>query len=130
MPDEAKGNFVHLAYGKYDDIRMPWVGKYGGDPESFSVSDATAAVKIARINPNRVCLIITNDGANTAYLGLGQDAVANSLLRLNQGGSTMIFDRLMPWADYITAVCATGLTTALLVADISQGLIDSNGRGD
>lgn len=119
-------NPVSLTYGKYDDMRMPWVGIDSGKPRDYAITDASQ--EIAPMLERRVWLVLTNDGPNPIYLGLGEAAVANRCLRLNANGGAIMLNRHVPWPDRIFAICGAGLTSTLLVADVSQ--IVEDGRGE
>lgn len=125
-------NAVSLSHGKYDDIRMPWVGRNPARDRNPTVTDAS--LRIVEINEGRVWLSITNlDPVNRVYLALGEVAVVpasgnGTALAINAGGSSIVFDRNMPWPDYIEAICDTGKTAHILVNEVSQNV--QQGRGE
>lgn len=124
-PSEQHDNLVSNSYGKYDDVRMPWVGRYPGQ-RVLSVTDTTQ--RVVEKNENRVWLLLQNDGANPIYLNFGEAAVANSTARLNATGGSLLLDRFTPWPDQIDAICAAGLTSTLLIQEVSQET--ESGRGE
>jgi hypothetical protein len=104
---------------------MPWVGRWSG-LRVFAITDVSQ--RIAEVNENRVWVSIQNvDVANAVFLNFGEDALADSTMRL-ASGDTLILDRNMPWPDVITAVCGAALTATLLVNEVSQ--ITEDGRGE
>lgn len=125
-PSERHETLTSIAYDKYADMRMPWVGRVGGFNRTFAITDSSQ--KVAPLDENRCWILLTNDGSNTIYLNFGEDAVANSVSRLNANGGSLLLDRNTPWANTIFAICATGLTSTLLVNDVSQVTMD--GRGE
>lgn len=125
-PSERHDPLVSVSYDKYRDMRMPWVGRAGGFPRAFAITDTSQ--KVAPTDENRVWISLVNDGANPIYLNFGEDAVANQVFRLNANGGALLLDGRTPWADEIFAVCGAGLTATLLVNDVSQ--LTESGRGE
>lgn len=124
-------NPVSLAHGKYDDARMPWVGRAPSRDRNPTVTDVS--VRIVDINENRVWLSIQNlSSANNVYLALGETAIVpasgnGTALFVGPLGS-IVFDRSMPWADYIEAICDAGVTARILINEVSQNV--QQGRGE
>lgn len=123
---EKHDNLVSVSYDKYRDMRMPWVGRAGGFARTFAITDTSQLV--APVDENRVWILLTNDGANVIYLNFGEAAVANQSCRLNANGGALLLDGNSPWPNSIHAVCAAGLTSTLLVNDVSQ--FTQGGRGE
>lgn len=123
---EQHDNIVSVSYDKYRDVRMPWVGRVGGYPRAFAITDTSQ--RVAPVDENRAWILLTNDGANPIYLNFGETAVANESCRLNANGGALLLDSSAPWANSIHAVCAAGLISTLLVNDVSQ--ITQGGRGE
>lgn len=123
-PSEKHDSLSSLSYGKYDDMRMPWVGRFPG-PRVVAITDASA--RVADQNENRVWIWLHNAGANDVFLGFGEPAVATESGRVRPGGD-VVLTRLTPWPDRIDAICAAGLTSTLLINDVSQ--ITESGRGE
>lgn len=119
-------NPVSLTYGKYDDLRMPWVGR---KPHLRVVTVTDAITRLANLNEDRVWISIQNIGVSPVCVGFdGSLAFDLDGIKLNGNNSILVFDRLMPWADIITGICGTGLSTTLLVSEFSQPV--QGGRGD
>lgn len=125
-PSEKHDSLTSVSYDKYADMRMPWVGRAGGFPRTFAVTDVSQLV--APVDENRVWILLTNDGANPIYIGFFEPAVANESCRLNANGGSLLLDRTTPWPNSLHAVCAAGLTSTLLVNDVSQ--LTEGGRGE
>lgn len=125
-PSERHDSLVSVSYDKYRDMRMPWVGRAGGFPRTFAVTDVSQVV--APIDENRVWILLINDGANPIYLNFGEVAVANTVCRLNANGGSLLLDGNSPWPSIIHAICGAGLTSTLLVNDVSQN--QESGRGE
>lgn len=123
---EQHDSLVSKSYGKYDDMRMPWVGRHGGFPRTYAITDVSQLV--APADESRVWISLVNDGANPVYLNFGEAAVANSCFRLNANGGSVLLDRNSPWANSIFAICGAGLTSTLLVNDVAQET--ESGRGE
>jgi len=116
---------ISLTYGKYDDLRMPWVGRDSG-ARVISVTDTTT--RVAEVKENRVWISIQNVGSNPCCIGFGEDAQFDlDGIKLAPMGA-VVLDRNMPWADKLDAICGAGLTTTLLVCEVVQVVID--GRGE
>jgi hypothetical protein len=125
-PGEQHEQLTSEAYAKYRDARMPWVGRFD-TRRVVQVTDADTI--LAEANESRVWISLINDDPTVVvYINLAQPAVLNSSLRLNPGGSPIVFDALMPWPDRITAIVDTGLTANVLVCEVSQ--IVESGRGE
>jgi len=125
-PSEEHDNLCSKSYGKYDDMRMPWVGRHGGFPRVYAITDVSQLV--APVDPSRVWISLQNDGAaNKIYLNFGEAAIAEESFGLAPGAS-LLLDRHTPWPSSIFAVCAAGLTSTLLVNDIAQEV--ESGRGE
>lgn len=125
-PSERHDTLTSVSYDKYRDMRMPWVGRAGGFPRAFAITDTASLV--APADENRVWISLVNDGANIIYLNFGEIAVANQNMRLNANGGSLLLDGRAPWADQIYAICSAGLTSTLLVNDVSQRT--EGGRGE
>jgi len=125
-PSEQHESLVSVAWDKYCDMRMAWVGRAGGFPRTYAITDASQLV--VPVDENRVWVSLVNDGANPIYLNFGEAAIANSSYRLNANGGVLILDRTSPWPSSIFAVCGAGLTSTLLVNDVSQAT--ESGRGE
>lgn len=122
---EGHDQLVSLSYGRYDDMRMAWVGR-PDTPRVFAITDVSSL--IASVSEDRVWMTIQNvDNANDVFLNFGIDAVADSCMRLRPG-ETLLLDRFTPWRNVIHAICGAGLTATLLVNDVTQTDILS-GRG-
>lgn len=124
-PGEMHNNLVSLGWRRYEDMRMPWVGRYPG-LRVLAVTDVSA--RVVDRNNNRVWLSLVNDGANPVYLNFGEAAIANVCMRLNANGGSLMIDRNTPWQDLIEAVCGAGLTSTLLINEVSQNT--ESGRGE
>ena len=125
-PSEQHDSLVSVSFDKYRDMRMPWVGRPGGFPRTYAITDASQLV--APVDENRVWISLINDGANPIYLNFGETAVANSSFRLNANGGAVLLDGSAPWPSSIFAICAAGLTSTLLVNDVAQ--VVESGRGE
>lgn len=123
---EHHNNLVSVSYDKYQDMRMPWVGRHTGYPRAFAITDVSQLV--APLDEARVWILLTNDGGSPIYLNFAEAAVANSCARLNANGGSLLLDRTTPWANEIYAVCGAGLTSTLLVNDVAQET--ESGRGE
>lgn len=123
-PGEHHNPLVSLGWRRYEDMRMPWVGRYPGN-RNLAVTDTTG--RVVDRNNNRVCLSIQNAGTNRVHLNFGEAAVANTSAFLDPG-QAVTFDREHPWQDIIEAVCAAGLTSTLVINEISQNT--ESGRGE
>lgn len=123
-PAEKHDQLVSLSHGKFDDMRMPWTGRYPGDRVK-SITDV--AQWIATQNPARVWISLQNDGTNKIYFNFGEAATSVSCFVLAPGQG-IVFDRTTPWPDRISAICAAGLTSTLLVNEVSQET--ESGRGE
>jgi hypothetical protein len=115
-----------LAYGRYDDMRMAWVGR-PVTPRAFNITDVNQ--QVAAVCEDRVWISLQNVGANDIWLefGGGNVALVNTCMRL-RSGDTLILDRTMPWRERIYAICGAGLTSILCVNDVWQSDVRS-GRG-
>lgn len=114
-----------LTYGKYDDLRMPWVGRFSSG-RVFTVTDVS--MRIAEANENRVWIRISNIGSNPVCIGYGETAVFDLDGDKILANGNLTLDRLTPWAYLLNAVCGAGLTTTLLVNEVSQ--VVQGGRGE
>ena len=112
--------------GKYADVRQSWVGRF---PGARVIAVGNASVLLLGANEARVWASLTNNGTEVVYLNLGEDAVLNSTLRLNPGGSTIVFDRNMPWPGHVTGIAVTGPVN-ILVNDVSQVINPNTGLGE
>jgi hypothetical protein len=121
---EQHEQLVSEAYAKYRDMRMPWVGQYE-QPHVYTVTDVSGLV--APVNERRVWCSLQNDGSNKINLSFGTAATASSGMVLGPNGSLML-DGNNPWPNNIFAICAAGLTSTLLVTDVSQET--ESGRGE
>lgn len=120
-------NPTSLTYGKYDDLRMPWVGR----KSALRVVTVTAAATIlAHSNEDRVWICLQNIGAaNPMCVGFDSGVVFDQDgIKVNPNNSSLTLDRNTPWPDVIYAICGAGLTTTVLVCEISQ--IVQGGRGE
>jgi len=126
FPSTQSDPLVSLSHGKYDDLRMPWVGRKQG-PRVVTVTDA--GVILAEMNEDRVWISIQNNGNNEVYINLGEiPAVLDSSLFLGAKPSSIVFDRSMPWPDRITAITRAGITAVVLICEVSQNV--RSGRGE
>lgn len=123
-PGEQHDTPVSLSWRRYEDMRMPWVGRYPGR-RSLAVTDASG--RVVDRNNNRVWVSIQNAGTNRVHLNFAEDAVVNTSSFLDPG-QAVTFDREHPWQDFITAICAAGLTSTLVINEISQNT--ESGRGE
>lgn len=57
-------------------------------PPKFAVNVTTASTEVLASNPNRRYAVIINDSSEVMWLAFGEDAVANSGIRLNAGGGS------------------------------------------
>jgi hypothetical protein len=122
---EQHDNLVSISHGRYDDMRMAWVGR-PNKPRVFAITDVSSL--ISAVCEDRVWISIQNvDAGNYVWLGFGSAGVVNESLRLAPG-QTLILDKTMPWRESIHAICNTGLTATLLVNDVHQSDI-RGGRG-
>lgn len=68
-------------------------------------------------NPNRRMLIIQNIGAtNEVYIGIGHTAAEADGILLKPEVGTIVLDQKCP-TDSVNAICATGETTTVYVAE-------------
>lgn len=127
LPGTQSDNPTSKSWGKYDDMRMPWVGRNSGFERYIAVTDVSTL--LAPVDDTRVWIVIQNVGANPLYLNFGEAAVAAypSMIIYSNGGSLML-DRNTPWPSSIYGVCGAGLTTAVCVNSVVQ--VTANGRGE
>lgn len=79
---------------------------------STKVAITTASVELLAGNSNRDCAYIVNDGANTMYINVGADAVANEGIRLNANGGSFDIESDNLLVLVINGITKTGTTTA------------------
>jgi len=127
LPGTQSDTTASLSWGKYDDMRMPWVGRNPGFERYIAVTDA--GVLLAPVDDMRVWIVIQNVGANPLYLNFNEPALAAypSMILYANGGSLML-DRNTPWPGSIYGVTGAGLSTAVCVNSIVQ--VTANGRGE
>lgn len=120
-------NPTSLTYGKYDDLRMPWTGRKASR-RVVTVTDAVT--RLANPNEDRVWISIQNIGTTNPICVGFDDNLAFDVdgIKVNPNNSSLILDRLTPWADILTGICGAGLSTTVLVCEISQ--LVQGGRGD
>lgn len=123
-PGEVHNNLVSLGWRRYEDMRMPWVGRYPGQ-RTLAVTDTSA--RVVDRNNNRVWMSIQNAGTNRVHLNFAEGAVADTSSFLD-AGQAVTFDREHPWQDFITAICGAGLTSTLVINEVSQNT--ESGRGE
>jgi len=126
-PGEQHDQLHSISWGKYDDMRMPWVGRHPGFDRYIAVTDVS--VMIAPPDESRVWISIQNSGANDVYLNFGEVATAAyPSMYLKANGGSLLLDRNSPWPYSIYAVCGAGLTSAVMVNSVVQDT--ANGRGE
>jgi hypothetical protein len=81
---------------------------------SGSIDPASSVVIIGR--PNRMSVLISNDGASTVYLALQDTAVANKGIRLASGGTFEINSDNW-YSGTISAITSSG-TSSLCVMEM------------
>lgn len=87
------------------------------DIRSYTAADA-AAHPIAQDNPQRIAMLITNNGTDSVPVDLGNGAAAGYGHILAPGGSLQI-DKNFPWTGEMSAYFSAAFTGVLAVTEIS-----------
>lgn len=103
-------------------MQIPVIKDY---PLNTDANITDESQQVLGANPDRLHVILVNNGNNTVYLGFGENkpAVANKGVRLNRSGGALTIDWINLYQGRITAICASGETSSLTILE-GVGFLD------